>query len=164
MIPEGRVKNRAVNMNDDAKSTSRSSFCDSGGTFLKNIFCPQTGLVGGADREMSSETRRLLAFRLTVVAGAFALSSGLYALRSILLPATEGVCLQQQLVAWVIFLISAFILYRNQSLPLRSLRFFEFSIFGVMVIHLFRYYYLWTSEQPDSTATLAIYRAAIKHT
>jgi serine/threonine-protein kinase len=121
------------------------------------------GLVSGKESGMSSETRRLLAFRLTVVAGVFAFSSGLYALRSILLPESEGICLHQQLIALAIFLVSGFLLHRNQDLPLKTLRFFEILIFGAMALHLFRYYYLWTSVQGDSGASLAIYRAALSY-
>jgi serine/threonine-protein kinase len=98
-----------------------------------------------------------------VVAGVFAFSSALYALRSILFPETEGICLQQQLIALGLFLISALILHRNQGMSLRALRFFEFAIFGVMVLHLFRYYYLWNTGQMESAASLTIYRAALSY-
>jgi len=158
-----KTQQETAKMEDVRKTGPESKVCDTGGSVLKRIFCPHMGLVENTDRGMSSETRRLLAFRLMVVAGVFAFSSGLYAVRSILLPQTEGVCLQQQLIALAIFLASGLILHRNQALSLKTLRFFEFLIFGVMVIHLFRYYYLWTSGQVESAASLAIYRAALSY-
>lgn len=117
-------------MKEDANSKDRRSFRDTGGSALRQIFCPRMGVVLSAGSEMSSETKRLLAFRLMIVAGVFAFSSGLYALRSILLPDSEGICLHQQIIALGIFLVSALILNRNQTMSLRTLRFFEFLIFG----------------------------------
>ena len=142
---------------------SRKSLCSTGGSVFRNIFCPHMGKVGESELDLKSETRGLLAFRLMIVAGVFALSTGLYAIRSLLLPETEGVCLEQQSIAFVIFSALAVLLYRMPNLSLRTLRAFEVVLFGVMVLHMFRFFYLLTTVETEIPPSVVLYRAALTY-
>ena len=160
--PTGRFETLAAGSSQPSgRAKAGTSYCEGEESVLRKIFCPQHGMVGAAGQQLSDETRNLLGFRLMVVAGVFALTSGLFALRSLILFEEEGFFLPQQVAVFGLFTLAAITLYGKRDFPLRVLRIFELLIFGTMVLHLFRFFFLWTIERSDSFGTVGIYRAAL---
>jgi hypothetical protein len=119
------------------------------------------GMLDSLDRQMSDETQLLLRFRLTVVAAVFAFGCTLFAVRNLFFAEIERSFLPQQLAVLTGFLLIAYLIRRNQNLSLDSLRKLELLIFGVMVLHLFHYFFYWIVQRPESFGSAGIYRAAL---
>ncbi len=132
------------------------------GSVLKRIFCPQHGVMEGAEQQLMSETREILRMRLLAGSLILLLCLTLFSLRALIIDRFFSF---EQIVTF--FLLGGSALYvKYAKLPtLRKLRAVELLIFATMLIHLFLFNFQFVISMSGQAATsylpTGIYRAAI---
>jgi len=152
-------------LNTEGNRATSKAATDSGcstGSVLKRIFCPQHGVIEGAEQQLMSETQKILRMRLLAVSSILLLGLILFSLRALII---DGFFSFEQAITFV--LLGGIALYvKYTRLPsLRKLRAVELLIFATMLIHFFLFNFLFVISLSEQAAAhylpSGIYRAAL---